>query len=281
MEILSTNAEGPLAGLATSIGRDPITWKSWQCLHIELPETDQDINCFAWIKSIIESYLPNVEGRTFFCHHRHIYIICKDVTHDNLEHIGDLVCDFIYAEHKVEGFYRLYDLYNEGSHFSDGFFKTMELVTCDQDIPEHILSRMQELTMHRMIEKTDYPGGYAVLDRVKVLLVEDDPVTRWMVRNALKHECDLATVSEAHKAFEMYASYQPDIVFLDINLPDANGYDVLQWIIHNDPGAAVVMFSSNDNLDNIASSMDQGARGFIAKPFLKEQLLHYIHNHSR
>lgn len=135
--------------------------------------------------------------------------------------------------------------------------------------------------MFRIMEHEDNVQCRIGLDQAKVLLVEDDPVTRWMVRNALKHECDLATVSEGHKAFEMYASYQPDIVFLDINLPDANGYDVLEWIIHNDPGAAVVMFSSNDNLDNIASSMDQGARGFIAKPFLKEQLLHYIHNHAR
>jgi DNA-binding response OmpR family regulator len=36
------------------------------------------------------------------------------------------------------------------------------------------------------------------------------------------------------------------------------------------------MFSSNDHLDNIANSLEDGATGFIPKPFLKEQLLHYI-----
>ncbi len=281
MEILSNNAEGPLASLATSIGRDPITWKNWQCLYIELPEIEQDLDCFVWIKSIIESYLPNIEGRTFFCHHKHVYIICKDVTAENLAHVGNLVCDFIEHEHNIPARFKLYDLIHEGACFSDCFFNSMQLSSIEADIPDHILNRMQELNICRMTQQSAFTDTDISAEKVKVLLVEDDPVTRWMVRSALKHECDLTTAAEAHKAFEIYASYEPDIVFLDINLPDASGYDVLQWIIHNDPGAAVVMFSSNDNLDNIASSMDQGARGFIAKPFLKEQLLHYIHNHAR
>ena len=262
-------------------GGDPITWKGWWCLHIELPDNDQDLDCFVWIKSIIEAYLPNIEGRTFFCSHKHIYIICKETAHDNLIHISTLISDFLVHEHHTAPRCVTYDLFKEGTVFSDIFFKTMKLGTHERDMPDHILNRMQELSLFRMLEQQEYNESQTNLNTVKVLLVEDDPVTRWMVRNALKYECNLATVSEAHKAFDMYASFQPDIVFLDINLPDTNGYDVLQWIMHNDPGASVVMFSSNDNLDNIASAMDQGARGFIAKPFLKDQLLHYIHNQTR
>ena len=109
-----------------------------------------------------------------------------------------------------------------------------------------------------------------------VLLVEDDPVTRWLVRNALKENCDLATAPTANKAFSMYSSYQPDIVFLDVNLPDKNGYEVLNWVMRNDPGANVVMFSSQDSMDNITQALECGARGFIGKPFVKEQLLGYV-----
>ncbi|HOO82434.1 MAG TPA: response regulator [Alphaproteobacteria bacterium] len=75
---------------------------------------------------------------------------------------------------------------------------------------------------------------------VRVLLVEDDPVTRWMVRSALKKECEFVTAQSANNAFGLYASYQPDVVFLDIDLPDGNGHDVLKWIMRNDPGACVV-----------------------------------------
>jgi len=77
-----------------------------------------------------------------------------------------------------------------------------------------------------------------------------------------------------------YMTYQPDVVFLDINLPDKNGYEVLQWIMRNDPGANVVMFSSNDHMDNITDALDAGASGFIGKPFIKKQLLDYIQGNA-
>ena len=102
-----------------------------------------------------------------------------------------------------------------------------------------------------------------------------------MVRKALKDECELVTAPEGNKVFSLYASYQPDIVFLDINLPDLNGYDVLDWIMNNDPGACVVMFSSNNDMDNIVSCMGYGAKGFVSKPFSKDKLLHYIHHHRQ
>jgi two-component system chemotaxis response regulator CheY len=110
----------------------------------------------------------------------------------------------------------------------------------------------------------------------KVLLVEDDPVTRWLVRQALKNECHLATASTAYRALTLYMSWQPDLVFLDINLPDHNGLELLEWIIHRDPHASVVMFSSLNTADLIAKALKNGAQGFITKPFLKENLLDYV-----
>lgn len=89
------------------------------------------------------------------------------------------------------------------------------------------------------------------------------------------------TAPTAHQAFAKFQAFQPDVVFLDIDLPDKNGREVLSWIMHNDPGVTVVMFSSNSSLDNISQSIEEGASGFIAKPFLKESLLHYIRNHNR
>ena len=117
-------------------------------------------------------------------------------------------------------------------------------------------------------------------EQIKVLLVEDDPVTRWMVRTGLKEECVFATANHVQQAMDLYVSYAPHIVFLDIQLPDGSGYEVLDWIMWHDPEAYVVMFSSHNDLDNIMKAFESGANGFIAKPFLKDTLLHYIHSHS-
>ena len=117
-------------------------------------------------------------------------------------------------------------------------------------------------------------------DYTKVLLVEDDPVTRWIVRKSLKNECVFATAPTANQAFQVFSSFQPDLVFLDIDLPDQNGRKVLEWIMRHDPGTSVVMFSSNNNLENISDTLENGACGFIAKPFIKEDFIHYINEHS-
>lgn len=111
-----------------------------------------------------------------------------------------------------------------------------------------------------------------------VLLVEDDPVTRWLVRSILKDECEFMTAATAEKACHAYCTYKPSLVFLDINLPDEDGFAVLNFIMEHDPEGFVIMFSSNDSMDNIMRAMDSGARGFIVKPFFKETLLHYVHS---
>lgn len=115
-----------------------------------------------------------------------------------------------------------------------------------------------------------------IIDGAKVLLVEDDPVTRWMVRMALKDECRFATATTANKAFAICQSFRPDIVFLDIGLPDKNGCEVLEWLMRNDPGVCVVVFSGSRDMNDICRALEGGAKGYIPKPFEKNSFLHYI-----
>ncbi len=111
----------------------------------------------------------------------------------------------------------------------------------------------------------------------KVLLIEDDPVTRWMVRLALKSECVLATAQDAGKAVSLYLSYRPDMVLLDIGLPGRDGKELLVRLMKIDPGAYVVMFSSQDTAQNVVETIQNGARGFISKPFSRNKLMEYVH----
>ncbi|MES2729626.1 MAG: response regulator [Pseudomonadota bacterium] len=119
--------------------------------------------------------------------------------------------------------------------------------------------------------------GLGALDAMRVLLIEDDPLTRWMVRCALKDECRLLTAACANQAFSVCQSYRPDVVFLDMHLPDKNGDVVLQWIMRNDPGVRVIIFSGTVNETSLAHALESGAHGFIPKPFVKQDFMHYIH----
>ncbi len=110
----------------------------------------------------------------------------------------------------------------------------------------------------------------------RVLLVEDDPVTRWLVRVALKGTCVLMTAPDAGMAISSYHSYKPDLVLLDIGLPDCDGKELLSRLMRIDPGAYIVMFSSQNAAETIAETIEEGAKGYITKPFTNDAILQYV-----
>ena len=281
MEILYINADQKVANIASSIGQNPLSWQGWHCLHIQLTDISDELkqDSFLWAKSIVESYLHNAEGRVYFCDHD-IHVICKNVPNNIVQQAGEQIIELVYNESNITPAYELYDLGQHGFTYAQNVFKqnsnifSMPVTDCEE-LEDVSFKNFIKPAQHDKKIQTLNPDGF-----IRVLLAEDDPVTRWMVRNALKNECEFATAPVASKVYSMYSAYQPDVVFLDIDLPDGNGFTVLEWIMRNDPGAYVVMFSSNDDLDNISNAIEQGARGFVAKPFLKENLLHYVRSYA-
>ncbi len=83
-------------------------------------------------------------------------------------------------------------------------------------------------------------------------------------------------LSVATYALDKYTNIAPDILFLDINLPDVTGHELLEKILILDPDAYVIMLSGNCDRDNITQAISKGAKGFIAKPFTKDKLFQYI-----
>ncbi len=279
MDILSLNAEVKLAAAASSIGRNPLSWQGWHCLRILIEDVSEDNQqeILIWSKSILESYLKEAEGRVYYCEGRDIHVICRDVPRAILEQAGNQICDLIFNESRILVSYDIYELSSEGTEYSKAVLEQKDIFT---------LPYSQAVSVGTEMEQASFPGeaprrSLTHSGAPRVLLVEDDAVTRWMVRNALKNECEFITAPSANKAFAMFSSFTPDVIFLDINLPDNSGYAVLEWILNNDPGACVVMFSSSGQLDNIVHAMEKGASGFISKPFLREHLLYYIQSHSQ
>jgi len=115
-------------------------------------------------------------------------------------------------------------------------------------------------------------------DKPVVLLVEDEAFSRKLVEGSLSELYDVESAEDGQSAIMNYARLAPDIMFLDIELPDISGHDVLQRIEKMDPHAYVVMLSGNADKQHITTAMAEGARGFIAKPFTREKLRQYIEN---
>lgn len=116
---------------------------------------------------------------------------------------------------------------------------------------------------------------------LNILIVEDDPFSRKLIGNSLGLQFSMTFAEDGRTAIANHLKAAPDVVFLDIDLPDITGHDVLRKIIEIDPAAYVVMLSGNGNVDNITRAVNAGAKGFVGKPFSKERLLQYINKCPR
>lgn len=116
----------------------------------------------------------------------------------------------------------------------------------------------------------------AELQRTRVLLIEDDRTTRRMVMRSLGSYCEIIESFSAGCGIANFINFSPDIVFLDLELPDHDGHHVLEWIMYNDPGAYVVLFSANCDAKNVDRAMNNGAQGYVPKPFDTGSMLHHV-----
>jgi DNA-binding NarL/FixJ family response regulator len=102
----------------------------------------------------------------------------------------------------------------------------------------------------------------------RVLIVDDDSRFRELVRMLLDGASDFEVVGEAPEGgagVEAARDLGPDVVLLDVNLPDANGFDLVPKITEAGDDPAVVIISSRDDSSYAQLAEGAGARGFVSK----------------
>jgi len=109
----------------------------------------------------------------------------------------------------------------------------------------------------------------ADVSNMSYLIVDDVSSVREFLRQTLVH-MGVTEIYEASSGEAAIASFQknlPDIVFLDIELPDLDGQQILKTIKSTKQNAFVVMVSAHSSVDNVKTAISNGASGFIVKPF--------------
>ena len=114
-----------------------------------------------------------------------------------------------------------------------------------------------------------------VEEMAKILLVDDAAFMRMMLKNTLSQAgySDLVEAEDGVKAVEVYTAEKPDLVFMDITMPNKDGLETLKEIKAMDPGATVVMCSAMGQETMVMDSIKSGAKDFIVKPFKPERVL--------
>jgi two-component system chemotaxis response regulator CheY len=112
----------------------------------------------------------------------------------------------------------------------------------------------------------------------RVLVVDDAAFMRKMVSDALSgggHEI-VGEAGNGQEAVQRYAELRPDVMTLDITMPEKDGISALKEIIASDPGAKVVMCSALGQESKVLESIRLGAKDFVVKPFQAERVLSAI-----
>jgi putative two-component system response regulator len=108
----------------------------------------------------------------------------------------------------------------------------------------------------------------------KLILVDDNPVVLKLARNALMDNYDIITVPSAEKLFQAMEIFVPDLILLDVLMPEMSGYEAIK-ILKSNPTTSnipVIFLTSQNDPSHELEGLDLGAIDYIAKPFSSQLL---------
>jgi DNA-binding NarL/FixJ family response regulator len=113
----------------------------------------------------------------------------------------------------------------------------------------------------------------------RVLLVDDHPLFLDGVRAALAGVEGLDVVGQAHdvaSALALVTELRPDVVLMDLNLPDGSGIDATRAVLRTDPETRVLVMTMADDDDAVVAAMRAGARGYVVKGAGRAELIQSV-----
>jgi two-component system, OmpR family, response regulator len=109
---------------------------------------------------------------------------------------------------------------------------------------------------------------------INVLVVDDEAVLAEMVSMALRYEgWNIATAGDGAAALESARSQRPDVVVLDVMLPDMSGLDVLRKLREETPQLPVLLLTAKDALEDRIAGLTAGGDDYVTKPFSLEEVV--------
>lgn len=260
---------------------------TYRCLHLKFSQMEYEQE--AWFDdfvTILRGYFEDKTARVYRCHDRDVFVLTRYMTRKRVD-------DFLsYLSPQLEPALQAIIKPGLASLFEIGVDWPRLRILCERKIENIRLEQKQKKIKeqetfsklsHEEVLRTINDDLISSLakrreqrDTPEIMIVEDDPFSQKLVGSALKGQYTLSMTDNGQSALMIYVNKAPDVLFLDIGLPDIDGHEVLEKLFKMDPNAYVVMFSGNGDRENVMKAVDLGAKGFVGKPFTQEKLLQYI-----
>jgi len=117
------------------------------------------------------------------------------------------------------------------------------------------------------------------MDPIRILIADDHPRFRDGMRIMLRRETDLEIAGEAStgaEAIGLAETYQPDVVLMDLHMPDVNGVEATRRILETSPHIRILVITMYEDDDSVFAALRAGARGYLLKGADKPEILRAI-----
>ncbi len=113
-----------------------------------------------------------------------------------------------------------------------------------------------------------------------ILICDDSLLVRKKLKDCLMElgDYNILEAADGQASVAIFKQHKPDLVFLDIVMPDQNGIDALNEMRAIKEDARIIMLSSSGTRSHLKSTMEAGASDFIQKPWEKAQIEHIVNN---
>lgn len=104
--------------------------------------------------------------------------------------------------------------------------------------------------------------------QIRVLIADDHPIVRNGLLLTIRYSADLELVEEAsngREAVELYRKHQPDVVLMDLRMPEMGGVEAIKIIRQDFPDARIIVLSTYDYDEDIYQGLQAGAKGYLLK----------------
>jgi two-component system response regulator NreC len=122
------------------------------------------------------------------------------------------------------------------------------------------------------------------MDRIRIVIADDHTVVRDGLRASLERQPDMEVVGEAADGRECITradDLKPDVVIMDVAMPNMNGIEATRRILADHPETAVVMLSMHQDESYILQSLKAGAKGYLLKDSPREDILEAIRSAAK
>lgn len=100
----------------------------------------------------------------------------------------------------------------------------------------------------------------------KILIVDDEPDARHTLQCVLSPLAEILTAADGPQALAAIAAFKPDLMLLDMEMPEMSGLEVLETGLKAAPAMSVVMLTAQSDISVAKEALEKGARAYITKP---------------